>query len=269
MFPDIVKSLEQPFSLIAGCLLLFSVIIFYWAKRRARGPNLSRIAILGGIFSLIVVLFSTYSSVTQLELEREYTRLHATFSVHVVIEGTVVGTKNSTLTFQTSSGQVNVGCNEQVPARVSWTPPPGATVTGARAEWRNTDNVRAAMVNPTSLTGNPVVATGTIVGLERNFLLNCPGGGHGELILLGTYDISEKEPRERQELKTLDDKVNRSQPLVISIPTGQDITPQTGEITILGDGNETEDIKIAFKGVDDAATMVTQSKGNIPYTLSL
>jgi hypothetical protein len=267
MLPDLIKSLEQPLPLAAGCVLLLSLLAFFWV-RKAQVPKLERVAFSAGIFSLIVVLFSTYYSIKQLEFEREYSRLHATFSVHVVIEGTIVGTKKTTLTFQTSSGQVNVGCGEQRPVQVIWTPPEGASDISASAQWRNTDNIKS-MNAPNVVLGNTVTASGVIYGLERNVFLNCPGGGHAELVLFGTYDMSEKEPHEQQTLKTLDDKVNRLQPLVISMPEGPNITPQTGEINILGDDNQREDIQIAFRGVGDTATMqVRESKGNIPYTLT-
>jgi hypothetical protein len=266
MLPDLIKSLEQPLPLIAGCVLLFSLLVFLWARRT--GSKLDRVAFLGGVFSLIVALFSTYYSVKQRGFEREYSRLHATFSVHVVIKGTVIGTKKTALTFQTSSGQVNVGCGEQGAARVTWAPPAGATDILASAQWRNTDNIEAADAHV--VLGNPVTAEGTILGLRRNFLLNCPGGGHGELVLLGTYNTSEPDPHEQQILKTLDDKVNRLQPLIISVPESPDVRAETGEITILGDDNQREELQIAFKRIgDNTSTQVTQPNGNIPYTLSL
>ena len=266
MLPDLIKFLEQPLSLMAGCVLLSSIFFFFRARRM--GSKLDRVAFLGGVFSLIVLLFSAYYFVKQMEFEREYSRLHASFSVRLVIKGTVVNTKKITLTFQTSSGQVNVGCSEQRAAQVTWAPPEGATDISARAEWRNTDNLKSTNANV--LPGTPVTGTGTIFGLERNFFLNCPGGGHGELVLFGTYNVSEPDPHEQQILKTLDDKVNRLQPLIISIPEGSDVKPETAEITILGDDNKREDVQIAFKGIGgNAATQVMQSSGNIPYTLSL
>jgi hypothetical protein len=240
MLPDLIRSLTEPLTLTAGCLLVLGLFVFFLSRNKQTSKKLDRLALLGSLFGLIVGSFSAYHSAQQMKSEREYERLHAVFNVHAVIKGTITGTKKTTLTFQTSSGYVSVGCDDTQTARAIWAVPQGATEISPKAEWHSTSNIQS-QTQSVEPFGEQVIAIGTISGLHRNFLGNCEGGGHGELVLYGTYTMSEKEPHEQQTLKTLDDRVNRGQPFVVAIPQGPDITPESCDITVVGD-NHKEDI---------------------------
>lgn len=100
--------------------------------------------------------------------------------------------------FEVSSGQVNIGCEETQSARASFLLPEGAEIVGTlSASWRNTANAKSSSVSTRHAEGNKVVAEGAIVGLPREHILgvaNCPGGGHGELVLSGAYRQAQKGP---------------------------------------------------------------------------
>jgi hypothetical protein len=107
--------------------------------------------------------------------------------------------------FRISSGQRNVGCGDLAPASVRLVLPAGAVPVGEPcATWENTSNLSAASIGRVAVDpqSNTVYTEGSVRGLPFQSLLfgirNCPGGGHGELVLQGTYKstVTEREPRE-------------------------------------------------------------------------
>lgn len=88
-----------------------------------------------------------------------------------------------------SSGSINVGCGDTGSATATFTMPAGAVLESASASWANTSNLSSA-TQSTAQSGANIVATGTIRGLDFQSVLgirNCPGGGHGTLVLSGSY----------------------------------------------------------------------------------
>ena len=73
--------------------------------------------------------------------------------------------------------------------------------------WANTDNIKGQS-QQASVQGNMAVATGTISGQDRQWTGNCPGGGHGELVLSGTYVVDQATPDERVDIATLQGPVS-------------------------------------------------------------
>jgi hypothetical protein len=113
------------------------------------------------------------------------------YKAEIQLAGTTVVHESRESPFTASSGQRNFGCEETAPAQVAFQLPDGATVIGQpSASWRNTDNA-SRMNAVVSVQGNVVTATGSITGIPyQSFILgikNCPGGGHGELVLSGAY----------------------------------------------------------------------------------
>jgi hypothetical protein len=87
------------------------------------------------------------------------------------------------------------------------------------------------------------------VGLERDWIGNCPGGGHGQLVLRGTYQVTTRQVQTQQTLKTLTRSVRRGQPLVVALPIGEGIKPERCEIDITG-GGQTEHIAGTLQQLD-------------------
>jgi hypothetical protein len=149
-------------------------------------------------------------------------QLPSRYDVQVVVIGSRKPAAVPRESFRVSSGQFNVGCGESTSAAVEFHLPPGATDVQTAASWQHTDNLKNQSQNA-FVTPDGARATGTIIGLDRQ-LFNCPGGGHGELILEGSY----KPPAPTQDsgtvLKTVHDQVASGQPLLISLPVDPAIT---------------------------------------------
>lgn len=99
-------------------------------------------------------------------------------------------------TFDNASAQVNFGCGESRSALATWTVPKGSTdVNITKCEWRNHNNAKGLSATP-AIGGLTATCNGGITGLDNNrgpfgVDLGCPGGGHGEVYLAGTYKLSE------------------------------------------------------------------------------
>jgi len=91
--------------------------------------------------------------------------------------------------FKVVGPDVSVGCAEQTQSKVQFALPSGAFEVQHTCKWGNTVGVKA---NPCSTTvdGSTALAVGSLVGRDREFL-NCPGGGHGQLELSGSYKLKE------------------------------------------------------------------------------
>jgi hypothetical protein len=135
--------------------------------------------------------------------------------------------------FRISSGQINVGCGDTVPGSVQFAIPQGATDVQARASWQHTDNLRN-MAQTVSPPNGVLTAAGTITGLERQFF-NCPGGGHGELVLEGSYIPAAPDQGTLPVLKTVHDQVASHQPLLVRLPVDATITPSSCDVVVSTD----------------------------------
>jgi hypothetical protein len=109
--------------------------------------------------------------------------------------------------FAKSSGQINFGCEETREVNVEYDLPEGAKLVGTPSvAWQNTSNVASQQGNFQD-KGQSVVGRGIIRGLDyQNFAItrNCPGGGHGELVLSGTYRPAVPAPAVRTKIEVQD-----------------------------------------------------------------
>lgn len=90
-----------------------------------------------------------------------------------------------------SSPYTQVDCEQTSTTVVHWEAPPGTRVTQPpQPRWIETDNVRN-ITQSVSGSGTAYAAYGTISGRDKQCAIfnvcNCPGGGHGRLILEGFY----------------------------------------------------------------------------------
>jgi hypothetical protein len=102
--------------------------------------------------------------------------------------GTQTTTTSQAVPFSASGGYTSVGCEETKSGSAQFTAPANATQVNPTAVWANTDKLgsQSQTAAATGLTAN---ATGTIRGQNKNWVGNCDGGGHGELVVKGTYNI--------------------------------------------------------------------------------
>jgi hypothetical protein len=85
-----------------------------------------------------------------------------------------------------NSGSINVDCDQWGTAQVTIGIPAGSTVTNHFAHWKDLSNIKESKIDSIQNTGNQLVVTGRIRGLDATYTLgvrNCPGGGHGTLEL--------------------------------------------------------------------------------------
>jgi hypothetical protein len=103
------------------------------------------------------------------------------FEVHAYALGDRVQPVTSDRTDMRDSESINVGCEQDGQARVSYDIPSNATVSMHSAQWINIDNIKSHTAQSV-ISGSQLVATGSLRGRDKE-LFNCPGGGHATLRL--------------------------------------------------------------------------------------
>jgi hypothetical protein len=267
----IAKALRDPSSLVLLAAVLGALIYSVrrnWpeARRNIRGFVLS--------VTTVVIAISLYglNVVRVIHIDRntqEFERLRQPYALTVVVMGRVT-TEAVTegLPFRVSSGQLNVGCNSTQPAQVSWSIPSGATITSQGAAWQNTDNIRNPRVNGPSPNDNDLIASGSIDGLERTLFGNCPGGGHGELVLSGTYRLSNTQSSDNQLLVSYSGKISRGQLVAIPLPNETHKVPESSKI-VVSDASSSTTVDITF-AAEGRLTIRNQTvQGTIPVMVEI
>jgi hypothetical protein len=98
------------------------------------------------------------------------------------------------LAFNNSSRYVSVDCEQTAVTSVNWQAPENARISDAHAEWVEVNNVTSQTQNVV-IVGASTTATGSIRGLNKQCAIfsicNCPGGGHGQLRVFGTYTLDD------------------------------------------------------------------------------
>ncbi len=153
------------------------------------------------------------------------------FDVQVTVNGTRKLTVSPRNSFRISSGQLNVGCGDSANTSVQWPIPAGATDIQPTASWQHTDNLKGQS-QQTVINGGAVVATGGITGLDKQ-LFNCPGGGHGELVLEGSYQPANPEAGP-EVVKTVHDQLAPGQDLIVQLPAEPALMPTSSDIRATG-----------------------------------
>lgn len=99
--------------------------------------------------------------------------------------GAKATTGSQAVPFRASGGYTSVNCEETKTGTAQFTAPPGATQINPTPEWISTDHI-SSQSQTVAATGLTAIATGTIRGENKDFVGNCHGGGHAELIVKGT-----------------------------------------------------------------------------------
>jgi len=123
-------------------------------------------------------------------------------------------------TFANTSGQLNVGCEQSSSTGVNWNAPDGASQLNATAVWVETSNLKSQ--SATALTSGLVAtASGSITGLDKGFMGNCSGGGHGKLQLSGTYMLPQAVQKDIADSKKT--VIQPGSAVHMSMPSGSQI----------------------------------------------
>jgi hypothetical protein len=185
----IFSGLLDPFTLLA--LLVFVLAMTVALATRTSGLNFKGIPVFAiSAFASVAALVGATLNTAGISAVRSTAAppIREPATLQVIFDGKQVTVERATIPFRISSGQINVGCNESRSTQAQLIAPPNATNIVANAHWENFNNVRSQNASA-PIQGTTITATGQISGLAREWTGNCPGGGHGELILSGTYDI--------------------------------------------------------------------------------
>lgn len=183
---DIIKVVTDPFSLLALIVLVLGVLGYLALNKETDGKV--RVIALAIVVAALAALGLNSTRLVNAQTTGKAAPNVPAVNVNVLFRGAHQTNQPLTVPFQTSSGQVNFGCGDSAHPTVTFNVPQGARQINATSHWANTDNSKGQDQQVT-VTGTTVTAVGTITGLDRNWIGDCPGGGHGELILNGTYVI--------------------------------------------------------------------------------
>jgi hypothetical protein len=121
--------------------------------------------------------------------------------------------------FEVSSGPVNVGCDEarhiEIPFHI---PVQNATLGDIHTQWVNTDNLVSTTAHFEQRSPTDLVAVGDIRGIARNFIFNCPGGGHGTLAMQGAYSYQKETRGPEAVVSTVHESVPIGSRFTVAIP---------------------------------------------------
>jgi hypothetical protein len=114
------------------------------------------------------------------------------FVVTLNVVGESIVNEDKDTPYRVSSGQMNFGCEENREFHVEFNIPADAAPVGQpTTSFLNFDNAKIVQPPSTVLKAGSVSASGVLRGLDyQSFpfgIRNCPGGGHGELVLSGVY----------------------------------------------------------------------------------
>jgi pimeloyl-ACP methyl ester carboxylesterase len=114
--------------------------------------------------------------------------------VHAYIEGEIARVMDQPFSQSISSESVNFGCEQTVETHVEFPLPDGAQDVGSTAHWNDIDHAKSH--NATVEHDEKFVrAKGSITGVDKQFF-NCPGGGHGTLVL--DVKLNTKKPERKR-----------------------------------------------------------------------
>jgi hypothetical protein len=132
--------------------------------------------------------------------------------------GNKTTTTSQAFPFSASGGYTSVGCEETKSGSAQYTAPANATQVNPTAVWINTSNLDSQS-QTAAATGLTATATGSIRGLNKGFGGNCPGGGHAELIVKGTYNA----PVTSTDPVTQSSTVTATSDSSIAVPSGDGV----------------------------------------------
>lgn len=198
----------------------------------ATSPMLGKI----GLFSCILILLASCGDSYKPPAPVEK------FDVHVTLMGVRRPTPQPRVAFRVSSGQLNVGCGDTVGTSARWPLPVGASEVQTIASWQHTDNLKT-YTQQADVEGDSAVAKGSITGRDKE-MFNCPGGGHGELVLEGSYQAAPSSSGP-EVIKVVHDELAIGQQLLVSVPIDKTITPTSGDLKAVAKSG-TVQAKISF-----------------------
>lgn len=259
---EIVKAVKDPYSLLALIVLVLGALAYRMIDPTNNSPASRLLAFAIAVIALLALALNVTRIVNASTTGKAEAAIKPPIAVSILFRGSHATTQSLTVPFQIGSGQVNFGCGESAHPVVNFNAPQGAHDINASAQWVNTDNVKG-QDQRTTVAGTSISASGVITGLDRNWIGNCPGGGHGELVLKGTYAID--RPGDREPItKSISATMVRGEEKSFDLPSEADVTAETCEINLASGDKSYGHIVLRLARQDDIVTGHVQEKaGNV------
>ena len=116
------------------------------------------------------------------------------FAVDILMEGERSSKVAQRFTFEKESSSVSVGCEDSSSTSLSWEAPAGARQLDAKAKWVKTRRLKRESASA-AVSGLVATASGRIRGKDKEFRINCRGGGRGKLRLYGSYVLDRNDSK--------------------------------------------------------------------------
>ena len=243
-FTEVIKSVTDPFSLLALIVLVLAILGYRAIDQEQKWFRLLSLSIV--IVALVTLALNATRQINAKTTGQPERPAKEELFATVVFKGARQGKEPLTVPFQITSGQVNFGCTDSARPSVSYSLPSGAREVNASAAWVNTDNVKS-QTQEAVVAGTVVTASGTIVGLDRDWIGNCRGGGHGELLLRGTYVIDQlgaPQPITKSERLS----VASGSQSTIDLPFEANVVTKTCEITVASQKSQYGGVVLSING---------------------
>ncbi len=194
-----------------------------------------------------------------------------TYAVTVALTGRrAITTVGATVPFLASSSQVNFGCEQTVSARALWQAPLTAVISGnVKAAWINTANAKSSSANA-SIQDGTVVGSGTITGLDvqaidipfAGRIANCPGGGHGEIVVSGEYVTRStgEEPFQAELTGSVSTSPGEARVIRLALPTPSDVALQGALVSLRQGADIVDKATIELRGASPNASHSSDKK---------
>jgi|HubBroStandDraft_6_1064221.scaffolds.fasta_scaffold26823_3 hypothetical protein len=172
------------------------------------------------------------------------------YEVRASVLGKRVKVSTATEPFSKPAPSTDVGCEEGKGTSVSYDFPAGVTIASHNARWDSLNNIKSHEAH-SELKDHAVVATGSINGLDKQ-VFNCPGGGHGTLVVFGTLNRS-TESSEPSPAIAIGTSELRKDTVTFSAPSDADLRIEKYRIEMRPQGSSSAftpvDVPVSESGV--------------------
>src|ERR1700676_575418 len=235
-FSDVIKAVgHEPLGFYSLVFLILGSISYLLIKRMQKPtPAQAGILLAMTLLGFSGVAIAVIRADNKITAQTEQQKKSPSNTAVIKFTGERSSLKPTQGSFSNTSGQVNFGCGKTKPVSVGWNVPAGAEQINASVAWANTDNV-----NPRTSTlpssEIPSRLLESFLAEAGDWLGNCPGGGHGELVVRGTYQIMPSTAAAPFE-SVQSGSESADKALTIPIPTENGLQIQACEATVISDG---------------------------------
>ena len=209
----------DPFTLLAIVVIGLGAILFVATRHAEVSFRGIPVHVLSAIVVAVALVGALLNIGRQVVVKQPTSQLptNPTFTLQASFFATRTKTEATSVPFRLSSGQINVGCGESRGTQTVFTAPPGARNIAAIPSWENIRDVKR-QDKAVAIQGTVVTATGQLAGRDREWTGNCLGGGHGELVVSGTYLVDQPTSPEKVLVSSFQGFVHNKTSVLVPLP---------------------------------------------------